>query len=375
MKFFKAGLCLGLAALALVGCKRSDDVITVGCMAPFTGEGATYGRSVRRGVELAVDEINTNKRLNKPLKVIYEDDRMEPKEGLNAFHKLVDVDRVPVILGPFGSSIVLSVAPLANESKTVIISASATADQIADAGDYVYRIVPPNSKQGYDLAQFALRKLGAKRAAILYQTNDYGITLRDAFVKTFQSAGGTILRTEGYPLGATDYRAALTQMKPLKPDVIFFPLHQKEAALMLRQAKELGVTATFISADGAYTNDLISAAGGAADGAYFSTMALAYGVADDQIKAFQEAFKKRFGEDPDVYSAYYYEVTKLIAQTMRDTGTSSIAIKHGLDAMTGSSAYHGITGETAFDSKGEVRKNFYIYQVRNGTFVLIGPPL
>ena len=104
-------------------------------------------------------------------------------------------------------------------------------------------------------------------------------------------------------------------------------------------------------------------------------MALAYGVADDQIKAFQEAFKKKFGEDPDVYSAYYYEVTKLIAQIMRDSGTSSIAIKHGLDAMTGSTAYHGITGETAFDAKGEVRKNFYIYQVRNGQFVLIGPPV
>jgi len=375
MANFRAIVCTAILGLILVGCKHSDDSIVVGCMAPFTGEAATYGRSTRRGVELAVEQINARKFLSKPLTVDFEDDRMEPREGLNAFHKLVDIDHVPVILGPFGSSVVMSCAPLANSSKTVIITASATADQIADAGDYVFRIVPPNSKQGFDLAEFSIHKLGAKRAAILYQTNDYGMTLRDSFTSTFQKEGGAILRSEGYPLGAVDYRAALTHIKPLKPDVIFFPLHQKEAALMLRQAKELGISSAFISADGAYTNDLISAAGGAAENTYFSTMALAFGVADDQIKSFQQAFREKFGEDPDVYAAYYYELTNLLAQVIRNSGSNNEAIRQGLVSMTGNNAYHGITGETSFDSKGEVNKNFYIYQVRNGRFELVGPPL
>jgi branched-chain amino acid transport system substrate-binding protein len=366
------------AALMLIiilgSCRNTSDSIVLGCLSPLTGEGATYGRSTRRGVELAVDEINAQKRLPKTLRVIFEDDKMSPKDGVSAFQKLVSVDRVPLVIGPFGSSIVLASAPIANESKTVIITASATADKIADAGDFVFRIVPPNSKQGADLAQFCIAKLHSKRAAILYQTNDYGMTLRDAFDKTFRELGGTVVGAEGYPLGSTDYRAALTKLKPLKPDVIFYPLHQAEAALMLRQAKELGFSCDTVSADGAYTEDLIKAAGSAAEGSYFSTMALAYGAADDAISRFQNAFKAKFNQDPDVYSAYYYEVTNLVADVIGKNGVSGEQIQKGLSRITGDMAYHGITGQTAFDAKGEVDKSFYIYQVRNGAFHLVGPP-
>lgn len=360
--------------LCLAGCSGSGDSIVLGCLSPQTGEGASYGRAVRRGVELAVEEINAQKRLSKPLTVIFEDDKMSPTDGVSAFRKLVSVDHVPVVLGPFGSSIVLATAPIANETKTVLITASATADKIADAGDYVFRIVPPNSKQGADIAEFSFRKLHHKRAAILYQTNDYGITLRDAFDKSFKALGGVIVGSEGYPLGTTDFRAALTKLKSLSPDLIFFPLHQADAALMLRQAKELGYTADFISADGAYTEDLIKTAGNAAEGAYFSTMALAFGVADQAIAQFQNAFKSKFHDDPDVYAAYYYEATNLVAQVIRDSGATGESIRKGLDAMNGAKAYHGITGTTSFDVKGEVDKAFYIYQIKNGKFSLVGPP-
>jgi branched-chain amino acid transport system substrate-binding protein len=366
---------LVLLLISLAGCRSSSDSIVIGCLSPQTGEGATYGRSVRRGVELAAEEINTQKRLPKTLSVIFEDDKMSPTDGVSAFQKLVSVDHVPLVLGPFGSSIVLATAPIANQTKTVIITASATADKIADAGDYVFRIVPPNSKQGADLAHFAFRKLRRTRAAILYQTNDYGITLRDAFDMTFRSLGGTVVGAEGYPLGTTDYRAALTKLKGSKPDVVFYPLHQAEAAVMLRQAKELGYDSDFISADGAYTEDLIKVAGNAAEGSYFSTMALAFGVADQAIAQFQNAFKAKFNQDPDVYSAYYYEATNLVAQVLRDSGTTGEAIRKGLDAMNGAKAFHGITGTTSFDSKGGVDKSFYIYQVKDGKFRLVGPPM
>lgn len=365
---------LVLLLLSLAACRSSSDSIVLGCLSPQTGEGATYGRSVRRGVELAVEEINNQKRLPKTLSVIFEDDKMSPTDGVSAFQKLVNVDHVPLVLGPFGSSIVLAAAPIANQTKTVILTASATADKIADAGDYVFRIVPPNSKQGADLAHFAFVKLHRKRAAILYQTNDYGITLRDAFDKTFQGLGGAVVGAEGYPLGATDYRAALTKLKGSKPDVVFYPLHQAEAAVMLRQAKELGYDADFISADGAYTEDLIKAAGNAAEGSYFSTMALAFGVADQAIARFQNTFKAKFNQDPDVYSAYYYEATNLVAQVLRDSGATGEAMRKGLDAMNGARAFHGITGTTSFDSRGEVDKPFYIYQVKGGKFILVGPP-
>lgn len=374
MRYLKLAAVIISVFLGLSGCRTSEDAIVIGSISPLTGENAAYGRSTRTGIELAVEQINARAPLSKPLKVVFEDDRMVPTDGVNALRKLVSVDHVPVVIGPFGSSVVLSTAPVANETKTVIISASATADSIADAGDYVFRIVPPNSKQGSDLAHFCLGKLGAKRAAILYQNNDYGITLRDAFDTAFRAGNGTVVAAEGYAVGATDYKAALTKIKPLKPDVIFFPLHQAEAAIFLRQARELGIDARFVSADGAYTQDLLNAAGNAAEGTFYSTMALAYGSADREIEEFNAAYKAKFGEDPDVYSAYYYEVTNLLANVIRKTGASSEEIRRGLESMSGQNAYHGITGTTSFDARGEVDKAFYIYQVVNGQFKVVGPP-
>jgi len=123
--------------------EKSNPGYVIGCSAPLTGDGANYGRSVKEGVDLATEEINREDFLNNPLKVIFEDDRMNPNDGVNAINKLILTDKVPVIIGPFGSSIVMATAPIADKNGTVIISASATADAIKDAGDYIFRITPP----------------------------------------------------------------------------------------------------------------------------------------------------------------------------------------------------------------------------------------
>jgi len=358
--------------ISLHGCsKKQEKVIKVGCSTPLTGEGANYGRSTKEGVDLAVAEINKTNFLGKPFEVIFEDDMMQPKGGVNAIRKLVDVDKVPVVLGPFGSSIVLACAPIANQTKTVIISASATADSIADAGDYVFRITPPNSKQGKDVADFCITKLQTKTAAVIYQNNDYGITLRDAFKTYYEEKGGRVSNLEAANSGDSDFRAQLTKIKKAQPDVIFFPQHYKEGALMLKQAKELGIKAKFISADGAMTEDLLKIAGNAAEGTYYSTLALGYGVSDSMIDDFNEKFKKTYnGRDPDIYAAYYYELTKLVAQAIKESGYDADKIKNYLYTINGPKSYKGITGITSFDKKGEVDKAFYIYEVKGGKFVI-----
>ena len=138
----------------------------------------------------------------------------------------------------------------------------------------------------------------------------------------------------------------------------------------LRQANEQGVKAYFMSADGAMTKELLSGAGPAAEGVYFSTLALGFGVADDQIAKFKNAHAAKYGPgEPDVYTAYYYEVTMLLAQVLKG-GTSPEQVKAGLYAVHGDKAFMGITGKTSFDAKGEVDKPFYVYQVKNGAYAL-----
>ena len=147
--------------------------IRIGVLTPLTGGEANYGRSTKRGVDLAIEELNNRmKEKGIVFSAVYEDDQMSPKVATSAIQKLISVDKVPVIIGPFGSSVVLAVAPIAERNKTVIISASATADAIADAGDYIFRVVPPNRRQAQDVANLVWNKLKAKRASILYLNND-----------------------------------------------------------------------------------------------------------------------------------------------------------------------------------------------------------
>lgn len=350
--------------------QNSIDQYVIGCSTPLTGEGANYGKSTKEGVDLAIEEINNEKFLDKPLKVIFEDDKINATDGVNAINKLVSADKVPLIIGPFGSSVTLAVAPIVNKNKVVMIGASATADGIADAGDYVFRITPPNSKQGSDVATFCHDKLLSKKAAVIFQNNDYGTTLKTAFESKYKELGGTITISEGVDIGIKDLKTQIVKIKATNPDVVFFPLHVAESGLLLKQAKELGLNAKFISCDGAMVDDLLKGAGTAAEGTYYTTLALGYGVSDDMISSFNENFKKKYNKEPDVYAAYYYEVTKIVATAIKANGFDAEKIKSYLYEMIGDKGYKGITGITTFDKNGEVNKSFYVYKVLNGKFEL-----
>jgi len=371
MKILKALSILITISIIGIGCGREKkEVITIGCVLPLTGEGANYGRSVKEGVDLAIQEINQAKMLDLPVNVIYEDDKMDPKEGVNAVNKLINSDKVNLIIGPFGSSITLAVAPIANKNKVVLLGASATADNIKDAGDYVFRITPPNSKQGNDVATFCFNKLKAKKAAIIFQTNDYGTTLKIAFESEFKKLGGEISIVEGVDLGTKDFKTQISKIKSKQVDVVFFPLHVVESGIFLKQSKELGLDVKFISCDGAMVDDLLKISGDAAEGTYYTSLALAYGVNDSLINTFNVNFKKKYNKDPDVYAAYYYEVSKIAAFALKEAGNSADKLKEVLYSCKEANSFNGITGITSFDRNGEVDKSFSIYIVINNKFTI-----
>lgn len=368
-KRFVGSIVIVALIATVFGCgKKEPDEIKIGVITPLTGEGATYGEATKRGVDLAVEGINQKGGIKgKKIRVIYEDDQIKPDVGANAIQKLISVDKVPVILGAFGSSVTLAIAPIAEKNKVVLFSASSTADAIKDAGDYIFRNVPPNSRQGTSAAEFAYSKLKAKTAAILYMNNDYGISLAKAFESSFKEKGGEVTIGDNYNPGDRDFRAQLSKIRGKRPDIVFYPGHYQESGLILRQAKEMGIKSVFIGGDGSYSPELIKIAGEAAEGSYYTLMAMGYGIADEEIKNFVQAFKTKYKEEPDVYSAYAYDALKIIAQAIQEGGYSSDGVKK---ALYGIKEFKGVTGITFFDKFGEVDKPFYIYEVKSGKFEL-----
>jgi len=342
--------------------------LRIGCITILTGEGATYGKETKQGIDLAIEEVNESGILgNRKIEVIYEDSRLDAKTGTQAINKLINVDRTPIIIGAFSSRVTLAIAPIAERAKTVLLSASATADAIKDAGDYIFRIVPPNRTQGTKAAEFALDGLGKETVAVYHVNDEYGVSLAAEFRKAYEGMGGKILFYEAFTPGSRDFRSTLQKIKTVRPAIIYFPAQYAEAGLILRQSRELGLDATFIGGDGSYSPDLLKIAGDAAEGSYYTMMAMGFGVSDDEISAFRRKFKEKYDEDATVYAAYAYDAAKIVGYVLSKAEYNADSIKNQLYELKD---FKGVTGLTTFDRFGEVDKEYFIYVVENGEFVL-----
>ncbi len=345
--------------------QKEAGVVKIGVITPLTGPWATYGLATKQGLELALEVINNSKDLNEfKIKLIYEDSKGEPKNAINAFKKLVNIDKVVAVIGGFRSSETLAMAPEAEKSKIVLFSASSTADEIKYAGDYIFRNVPSNNIQGQTAAHFVIDALHKNTAAIFYQNDDYGKSLSEGFKSEFEKKGGRILITEVFEGGQTNFRDPIIKIKLKNPEVIFFPGNYQECGKILRQSKELALNSIFVGGDGAYSTDLIKIAGDAAEGSFYTIMSLGEGLADSLVSDFKIKFKEKYGKYVDVYAAYAYDALLTLVMAIKKSGADPDKIKNALYKIK----YIGITGLNEFDEFGEVKKFYSIYVIKNKNF-------
>ena len=348
-------------------------VIKVGVLTPLSGENATYGEATNRGLEIALAEISKKEEYkNFQIELVKEDTKLEAAKAVSGIQKLISVNKVPVIIGPFGSSEVLAVAQSANTGRTPIISASATADAIASAGDYVFRIVPANKEQGTSMADFVVNQLYHKDSiAVIALNNDYGISLSTSFKNRINELGGKIFFEDKFDEKAKDFRTLITKVKSVNPSFIYLPDHYNEAGLFLKQARELDLNCPIGGGDGSYSPDLISIAGIGAEGFYLTLMGI--DNTNSNTKAFEDAYKAKYNKDVDVYSAYAYDVLYLVAEVLRQIPENELVKLDGVlfTKYLNTIKFQGITGLTSFDSKGEVTKAFKLYSVKDSEFIVV----
>jgi branched-chain amino acid transport system substrate-binding protein len=350
------------------GCgKKENNIIKIGVIAPLSGEGATYGMAMKRGIDLAIEDQNSNGGLlGKTIVSLYEDDKLNQKDGINAFNKLVNSDNVQVIIGSAASKVTLAIAPFAEKSKVVLISSISTADTIKYAGDYIFRDVPPNNKQGITAAKFVYDDLKKRKAVVFYKNDDYGLSLSKSFVESFQERGGDILLSESYQPSAKNFRDQLIKIKAKKPEIIFFPGNYEESGLILKQARELNIDCAFVGGDGSYSPELIKLAGNAAENTYYTLMSLPPDT-NKMYSQFRAKYMAKYKEEPDVYSVYSYDAANVVFEAIKKSEEyNGSKIKDALYKVD----YPGVTGQIKFDNYGEVVKDYSIYIVKNSSFVL-----
>jgi branched-chain amino acid transport system substrate-binding protein len=315
------GLALAVVGTLLFSCAKKEDVVILGEFGSLTGGTATFGKSTQRGIEMALEEVNKAGGIQgKPVRIVVEDDQSKPEEAATAVKKLVNQDKVLVVLGEVASSRSLAGAPICQEAKVPMITPASTNPKVTQVGDFIFRVCFIDPFQGEVMAKFARNTLKTSKAAILKDIkNDYSVGLAQFFTETFKNLGGTVIAEESYSEGDIEFRAQLTSLKAKKPDVIFIPGYYTEVGLIARQARDLGITIPLIGGDGWDSPRLIEIGGKALENTYYSN----HYTQDDprpEVQKFLSDFKAKYNEIPDAMAPLGYDAARIAFDAIKRSG-------------------------------------------------------
>lgn len=336
------------SVMALTSCgKKETNEIVIGGIFPLSGGVAVYGVECKNGIDLAIEEINAAGGVNgKNIVLISEDDEGNPDKTVNAYQKLTSKDGVKLIIGSLTSGCTQAITNRAQAQKVVQIAPAATAPAITDAGDFIFRTCYTDPFQGKVGGKFASEDLGAKTAAILYDTgNDYSVGLTENFEAAFTAAGGTIVSKEAYTTNDKDFNAQLTKIKSANPDVIYLPDYYNVVALISKQLRAQGINVPIVGADG--WDGILGNAGDEVLNGFYSNH-YAVDSTSASVQNFVKAFNAKYSKDPNAFAALGYDSVYLLKDAILKAGSAdSVAVKDALASISG----EYVTGNLSFDAK------------------------
>jgi branched-chain amino acid transport system substrate-binding protein len=357
---FKLNLSVVAMSVAFAGTAMAQDlVVKIGHVGPTSGAIAHLGKDNENGARMAVDELNAKGVMiggkKAKFELLAEDDAGDPKQGTAAAQKLVD-SKVNGVVGHLNSGTSIPASKVYSDAGIPQISPSATNPKFTRQGyKTTFRVVADDVHLGGTLGRYAVTELKGKTIAVIDDRTAYGQGVADEFEKGVKEKGGSIAKREFTNDKATDFTAILTSIKSAKPDVVFYGGMDAVAGPMIRQMKQLGITAKFMGGDGICSGELPKLAAGAmADGQV--VCAEAGGVEGTQkvaMEKFKVDFKKKFNADVQIYAPYVYDATMVMVDAMVKAGSADPAAY--LPALAKTSGYKGVTGTIAFDDKGDIK--------------------
>jgi len=355
-----APLILIVLTTVAVGCTEKG--ARIGAIVSETGELGIYGKEVKRGIELAREQINAEGGFSGgPVELVYRDDKSSPAVAEKEITELIDAEEIEVLIGGVSSDVMLAIAPIAQQRKAVLMSPSASAPAITDAGDFVFRNYPSDVLEGTSMADFA-REQGLENIAIFSEANKWGAGLTGVFRSRFES------RRRNSQLFELSRDADIAQMianvKDMNPDGVYLVTYAEATNEILPLLRAAGIHAVFMGTS-SLRPQVIAELGDAADKLVLTRPAFDGESEDERMRAFVEAYRKKYAGDPDIYSAHGYDALMLLWNAMKD-GNSSDAdeVRRALYKIEG---FQGAAGRTSFDDKGDVVRYPRLFVVQAGT--------
>lgn len=361
-----------LVLSTLSGCGGNDatssDVIKIGVFEPLTGANAAGGEMTVEGIELANEKVGEV--LGKKVELVILDNKSEKVDAANAASRLIDKDKVVAIIGSYGSSLSMAAGDIVKTGKVPAVGCSPTNPLVTLDNDYYFRVCFIDPFQGTVMANYAFNDLRAKKAAIIQDVQqDYSIGLSKYFVDAFVKLTGdadSIVGTISYNTGDQDFSAQLTNINALNPDVIFAPGNDGESALLIKQARDLGITIPILGGDTWESPVFLDVGGSAVEGVVYSTHFTSESPVTVASEEFLKEYKAKFNKDANAFAALGYDAYMVIIDAIEKAGSADpIAIRDKIAATTD---FVGATGMITLDENGDAVKSAIINQVKDGQF-------
>lgn len=363
-------LIIVAGAYFMLGRPKEPEVIKIGFFAPLTGPASADGIAARTGAEIAVEIINENGGiLGKRVELVVYDDALNPDQAIAVAHKMIEQDGVVATVSGSYSSTTLAASSVFEEAGVPLVVAYAVNPLITKDKTYVVRVGMVAEVEGKAAGYAAVNMLGAKKVAILYIDNPYGQALADNAKKTVEELGGQVVFMDKFQFATDDFSPWLNQIKAIQDSqgldvLMIFGYYQH--AVAVKQARELGIKAQIMGAEGFDSPKFIEIAGDASEGVIIVTD-FDRESANPLVKEFIKRYKEKRGIEPDMVAASSFDAVMILAKAIEKAG--SLDKQKIMENLRSMQNFDGVAGKIIkFTPEGNAVKELTLQIVKNGEF-------
>lgn len=358
-------LTLGLILVGL-GAAGCSSEIHVGAVISDQGVADVYGKRVKKGLDLAAQQINDGGGIGgRPVMLVYRDDQSKPEVGVEVTRELIEDEGLRTIIGAVTSTVTLAIAKVCEDKRTVLLSPTASTPALTDAGMYIFRNYPSDILEGTSMADFA-RDLGLEKVVVFAVNDPWGAGLKEVFSEKFKSRFREVQQVFEFDSSLEGLDELVDQAVALDPEGIYIIAYVREAAEILKRLHAKKAKAVMMGT-ASITEDVVSLVGqvAAAEQLVYPQPPFDVDSTDEEVRGFVEAYRAKYGENPDTFAAHGYDSMRLIAMAI-DLGGGSMHPDNVREGLQSIDNYKGASGTLGFDINGDVVQYPRLFIIHKG---------
>lgn len=352
------------AAAFATGAAHAQDIIKFGTIMSTSGPAAHLGVTTLRGVEVAIDAINAQGGISlggkrHTAKLIQYDDKCSAKDAVAVTERLLNEDKVTFVMGAVCSHATLALMELTEKAKIPVVNALSASMKVTSQGyKYIFRTGPQSAMQAETVTRFVFDDLRLKKAAYIGRNDAWSQSAAAQFRKRVEARGGSVVATEFYELGSTDFSSLLMKIKMANPEFLWIVSLSEDGALVLKQARELGIKAVLIGTDDMVNDQTIRMAGPAIEGMYSY---YGGGPAKPEALAYEKLFEQKFKTKSMAIDKSGYDMVMLVADAIKRADSQDP--EKITAALRETKQYKGIKTSYSFEPSGQAKSEMWMVKV------------